>query len=198
MAIVESSIERDLRTEWLLTDGVGGFASSTVVHCPTRRYHGLLIALPKGRAKRYLFLARFDEVARCDGQELRAATAKYSDGSYSPGGHAAIESFETVPHPTTRYRSGSLTLTREILMSRGGPTVLSRYTATGGDVDLELRPLFAFREADALAMANDVAATEVEEVDGGFSFTMYEGLPTCHVSVGGGQSEYVAAPTWYR
>ena len=56
-----------LRKEWLETDGRGGFASSTVLLCPTRRYHGLLVAPVPGLARRHSFLSRFEETVHLGG-----------------------------------------------------------------------------------------------------------------------------------
>ena len=50
-----------LTREWIETDGLGGYAASTILFCATRRYHGLLVGRPEGRVERHVFLSRFDE-----------------------------------------------------------------------------------------------------------------------------------------
>ncbi len=194
----ELPLDTSLEHEWLLTDGVGGFASSTPAMCATRRYHGLLVTLPAGMAKRHLFLARFDESVRVDGEAFRTACAHYSDGTYVPRGDRLLESWATDPHPTASYRVGNGVLTREVLMARGAPTVLCRYTLRGGAGELELRPLLAFREADSLTFCNDVADTDVERLHGGIRCRLYDMLPAATITLGGAEFDYEHDPAWYR
>ena len=58
----ELDIENGLKKEWLITNGIGGFASSTIIEANTRKYHGLLIAPLTPPAQRYLILSKVDEV----------------------------------------------------------------------------------------------------------------------------------------
>ena len=55
------NLENGLKREWLLTNGIGGFASSTIIGANTRKYHGLLIAALTPPARRYLILSKVDE-----------------------------------------------------------------------------------------------------------------------------------------
>ena len=54
-------LENGLKKEWLITNGTGGFASSTIIGANTRKYHGLLIAPLTPPAQRYLILSKVDE-----------------------------------------------------------------------------------------------------------------------------------------
>ena len=55
------NLEEGLKKEWLITNGIGGFSSSTVIGANTRKYHGLLIAPLTPPARRYLILSKLDE-----------------------------------------------------------------------------------------------------------------------------------------
>ncbi len=63
MKLMKKQLEpkKALQEEWLITNGIGGFASSTVLGANTRRYHGLLVAPLKPPARRYLILSKLDE-----------------------------------------------------------------------------------------------------------------------------------------
>ena len=186
--------------EWLEVDGRAGYSCGTVSGCPTRRYHGLLSARPSAGAPRHLFLSRFEErVARRAGQALDFSVARYGE-VLSPRGDQAFETFELLPWPCTRLVQDGLELTREVLRVRGRPIVLLRYRLRGsrpGDV-LELRPLFAFREADALTYQNDVLDARIRAEPRGYAFQPYAGLPLVRLQIGASAHDFAADPQWYR
>ena len=70
-------LERSMTREWLETDGRGGYASSTILMCPTRRYHGLLVAPPPDSTKRHVFLSRFEETLIGGGKSVPISMARY-------------------------------------------------------------------------------------------------------------------------
>src|SRR6185295_3178287 len=88
------TLERSTTREWLETDGRGGYASSTVLLAPTRRYHGLLVG-PKpssagggpavGLGRRYVWLSRFEETLSGGGKSLPISIARYP-GVWAPHG----------------------------------------------------------------------------------------------------------------
>jgi predicted glycogen debranching enzyme len=199
-----------LSKEWLETDGLGGYASSTVLSCPTRRYHGWLVAPIPNSDKRHLFLARFEESVHSVGQapiggagekHFWLSMARYP-GKWHPDGHRALESFELNPYPTWTYRVGGARLVKSLLMVRGSPSVLLRYEWLDADaaVDLKLRPLCGFREADALTFENVDLAPEVQYLDAtkrGLRIKPYEGLPWMTLALAG-EGAFDADPVWYR
>ena len=63
------NLEDGLSKEWLITNGIGGFCSSTIIGANTRKYHGLLIAPLTPPARRYLILSKLDEAVIIDGKE---------------------------------------------------------------------------------------------------------------------------------
>ena len=54
-------LENGITKEWIITNGIGGYASSTIIGCNTRKYHGLLLAPLTPPARRYLILSKLDE-----------------------------------------------------------------------------------------------------------------------------------------
>ena len=61
------NLEEGLKKEWLITNGIGGFSSSTIIGANTRKYHGLLIAPLTPPARRYLILSKVDESIEIEG-----------------------------------------------------------------------------------------------------------------------------------
>jgi len=211
----ERLLELDLALtrEWLETDGRGGYASSTVLACNTRRYHGLLVAPFAGTSKRHVFLTRLEEsvhgatdapLARVESaagaREFALSMARYR-GLWSPAGHRALERFELAPMPTFVYRIGDARIVRQVLMVKGSATVLVRWAMEGGDNELELRvrPLLAFREADALTHENNGLDTRVERLAAGaVRVRPYAALPAMTMRVSASQQSFEAEPLWFR
>ena len=116
--------------EWLETDARGGYASSTILLCATRRYHGLLVAPPPGSVKRHVFLSRFEETFHGGGKAFPISMARYP-GLWAPLGHQGVEHFELAPYPSWVYLFGRARLERDVMLVRGEHTVLVRYRVSG-------------------------------------------------------------------
>src|SRR5690242_6778043 len=79
--------------EWLVTNGIGGFASGTIAGSNTRRYHGVLIAALQPPVGRTQLVAAVDEIVRYNGAEFALATHRWASGAVEPKGFLNIESF---------------------------------------------------------------------------------------------------------
>jgi predicted glycogen debranching enzyme len=192
-------LDQSLSREWLETDGLGGYASLTPIFCPTRRYHGLLVCRPPGNEHRHVFLSRFEERVTGPHGSFSISVARYS-WLLSPKGHHSIQSFELRPYPSVLHAGRGLEIRREVLMQRGQPVVLCRYHVTPplAGVTLTLRPIFPFREADALTTENEALDPTIELLPRGIRCRPYESLPPIHLTVGGARLEVEADPTWFR
>ena len=166
--------QRALATEWLETDGVGGFASATVAGVATRRYHGLLIAVPSDSPRRHLFLARWDERVRSHPDE--------------PGLPPALTGFALDPGPTTTLAQGALRLTRQFLLAKGRAVSICRWTLDSTEADatgiqLDLAPYLACREVDRLHFRNPVFDLRVARTGDVVRSRPYAALPALVFSV---------------
>src|SRR5215472_14650577 len=85
------SLSQASEREWLVTNGIGGFASGTIAGVLTRRYHGLLIAALKPPLGRTLLVTKLEETARYDGEDYPLSTDRWADGTLSPEGYRHIE-----------------------------------------------------------------------------------------------------------
>lgn len=191
-------LERSLSREWLETDGRGGYASSTVLSCATRRYHGLLVSPFAGSAKRHVWLSRFDETVEGAGRSLPLSMARYKD-VFAPHGHQSVERFELVPWPRWTWISGGTRIVRELLLARSRRAVVVRWTVSGqaNPLVLRVKPLLPFREADATTVENIDLDPRATRIEGGIACTPYKGLPTIALTTSG-RAVFEADPVWYR
>jgi glycogen debranching enzyme len=74
---ITQKFDEAIRREWLETNGLGGWASSTITGANTRRYHGLLVAATRPPVERMVMLSKLDETIAVDGQRLEMSTNVY-------------------------------------------------------------------------------------------------------------------------
>ena len=139
-----------LTREWLVTNGLGGYASGTIESVATRRYHGLFVPnlmSPRGRT---MMVPRLDEELVVGGVRTRLSGAMRPDGSLKGGAHEHLASFQsTWGTPIWRFDIDGCTLQRRITMPHGQNTVFVEYRVIeGGPLRLELRPYLTFRMHD--------------------------------------------------
>jgi predicted glycogen debranching enzyme len=196
-----ADLDQALRREWLETNGIGGFASSTIVGLDTRRYHGLLTAALHPPGDRYLLLAKLEETLVV-GSERHELSANQYPGTIHPCGFTLQREFRVDPFPVFVYAVDGFVLEKSVLLVHGENTVLVSYALRREDgaadvpLRLEVRPLIACRDFHATTHENDGIAREVQLGDGIASITPYHGLPTLHVAH---DAQHVdAAGDWYR
>jgi predicted glycogen debranching enzyme len=168
--------------------------------CATRRYHGLLVATPEGQDKRHLFLARYEEILHGVGRSFPMSIARYA-GLWSPHGHDGFVGFERQTHPVFRYRFGQTLVSRQVLLVGGRPISLSRYEMTQPEIELmlELRPLLAFRDVDALTFENLDLSTRIERLGhAAIRLRPYPALPEMVLEASAPDARFEADPVWFR
>jgi predicted glycogen debranching enzyme len=164
-------LEESSRREWLVADGLGGYAMGTVAGLRTRRYHGLLVVAVDGPARRMLGLAALDPVLVVGDVRVRLATDEWGSGTVDPRGHELLVSFDLADGvPRWRWQVGAVVLEREIAAAHGSATVgvVHRLVASDRPVALELTPLCTWRDAHGERHAN--GAPELEADEHGFAF----------------------------
>jgi predicted glycogen debranching enzyme len=142
--------------EWLETNGIGGFACSTIIGLNTRRYHALLTAAMRPPAGRVVLLSKLEETLMIDGQRYDLSTNQYS-GAVHPHGFLHLEEFRLDPFPTFTFAVNGIRIEKTLFMVHGENTTVLQYRVwqkDGGHVQLELRPLIAFRDYHALTHEN--------------------------------------------
>ncbi len=196
-----SRLDLALTREWLETNGLGGFASSTIVGLNTRRYHGLLTAAANPPAGRVLLLSKLEETVIVDGQRFELSANEYP-GAVHPQGHTLLREFRLDPFPTFVYRVAGMEIEKRVFMVHGENTTVTEYearTLDGGvlpDCTLELRPLVAFRDYHGTTHQNASLDPSLEEKPGLVSLRAYEGLPRLHFAHNA--QEVDGEAHWYR
>jgi predicted glycogen debranching enzyme len=140
-----------VRREWLSTNGLGGYASSTACGMNTRKYHGLLVAAMTPPVRRMIILSRVDERVYVGGNHVELATNEYPSTIF-PQGYKVLRAFSPDPFPRWAFQGENFTLEKSVRLLPGQNTVCITYALLAGDkpVELELRPLLALRSIHEL------------------------------------------------
>lgn len=188
--------ETATRKEWIDTNGLGGYASSTIINCHTRKYHGLLVAALKEPRGRFVLLSKLETSVIADGKEFLLSSNKYP-GVYHPTGHQFVDHFELGLYPATTYRIGDALIRKSFLMIHGQNTVLVCYELLEGKVKpaLRLRPLLACRDVHKLTRENMFLRPKSYPEKNGRKIQPYEGLPPLHMATNR-KSEFFPGPKW--
>ncbi len=135
--------------EWLVTNGIGGYASGTIAGILTRRYHGLLVAALNPPVARTLLLTKLDETISYQDQTYELGANLWGDGTVSPQGFSNIESFQLVgTTPVWQFAFADGLLEKSIWMEPGENTTYIRYTYKRGSqpLSLSLKALVNYRD----------------------------------------------------
>ena len=192
------NLEYSLQREMLSTDRRGGYMSTTIVCCNTRRYHGLMVAPIGENDQTYVLLSSLDETIVRQEQSFNLAIHRFR-GVFEPRGHKYITDFAYTPTPTITYRVGGVILRKELLWIHKRTQLMIRYTLldSPSEIRLRLRPFFAYREKEALTHANMEANGRSYPVPGGVKNRLYEGYPWLYLQTDRPDAEFVAAPDWW-
>ena len=149
------TLEKGIEKEWVITNGLGGFASSTAIGINTRKYHGLLIAPLTPPARRFLILSKLDESIKINGENYDL----YSNmgQNYISKGYKYQTSFEKERFPVFEYNVKDVKITKTICMEYGKNTVGVFYEIkTGKDpIQLTLAPIMNFRDFHSMSTGHD-------------------------------------------
>ena len=142
-----SSFSKLLEKEWLVTNGLGSYASSTVPGVNTRKYHGLLVAALDPPGNRTVCLSKLDEDVLVGSDVYRLGSTEFHDTIY-PEGYKLIEQFSLNPFPTYTYDVGNVQVTKTVFMVKNKNVVAVTYkivNRNSSDVSVKLYPLLTCR-----------------------------------------------------
>jgi predicted glycogen debranching enzyme len=145
-------VEALLDQEWLVTNGMGGYASGTIGNIPTRRYHGLLVAALPGPAGRTMMLDQLhDELQLPNGRSLVMGSVERAEGQFNGEPAWSLREFRLEGGvPVWTYASEALVFEKRLHLLHGQNTLHVQYQILQGDarVPIELRPAFHVRGHD--------------------------------------------------
>jgi glycogen debranching enzyme len=159
-------LDAALRREWLVTNGLGGYASGTLAGVNTRRYHGLLVAALTPPVGRTVLVAGADEQATCDGRRFPLCAHEFGDGVVGPEGYRQLQSFELDGMlPVWTFALGDALVERRIWMAHGANTTYLSYRLLrgSGPVELGVTPLVTWHDFHALRRAGTAPAVRATE-----------------------------------
>src|SRR5829696_7515339 len=151
---ITGDLSAGLRREWLVTNGVGGYASSTVAGVLTRSYHGLLVAALEPPVARTVLVGDSIDWVVYDGVRYPLSTSEFGDGMISPDGYRYLESFRLEGSlPVWTFAIADALVERRVWMPDGvnATFVTYRLLRGSGPIDLEVTPLVTYRSFHALA-----------------------------------------------
>lgn len=199
--------------EWLETNGLGGFASSTITGTNTRRYHGLLVAATKPPVGRLVMLSKLEETLVIEGRRYELAVNQYP-GAIHPQGYKFQTGFRLDPFPVFTYEVEGVRLEKSIFMIQGENSTVIQYefqvpspksqvveTADSqlptANCSLELRPLIACRDYHSLKHESDAINREVHVTDGVATVQLYTDAPPLHLAHDADEID-LSGGSWYR
>ena len=182
------NLESALSLEWLETNGMGGFSSSTITGLNTRRYHGLLTAATKPPVGRLVLLSKLEETLTIDGQRYELSANQYQ-GVVHPEGFKYQTGFRLDPFPVFTYEVEGVRLEKRVFMVQGENTTVVQYQVpepsegrTAVPILLEVRPLIAFRDYHSTTHENGALNSTVATQDGLTTLKPYSDLPALYLA----------------
>jgi len=192
------NLEYSLNREILSTNRAGGYFSTTIVLCNTRKYHGLMVLpLDHFDGEPHILLSCVDDTIIQGGQHFNLGIHRYP-GIYEPRGHKYITDFIYEPTPTLTYRVGGVILRKELLFVHNEEQFMIRYTLVDAHspTKIRIKPFLAFRNAHNLSKANMWADTRYKEVSNGVKYRLYPGFPYLNLQLNK-KNEFIASPDWF-
>jgi predicted glycogen debranching enzyme len=184
--------------EWLITNGIGGYASGTVAGLLTRRYHGLLIAALNPPLGRTLMLTKLDETVQYDAQTYPLSTNRWVSGIVAPQGYLHLESFCLEGMiPVWRFACADALLEKRVWMQQGANTTYMQYTLPRATkpLTLTLKALVNYRDHHGDTRSSDWQ-TIVDRVEQGLCVTAYPSAASLYLL--SNATTVLPAHEWYE
>ena len=194
-----NNFDEAISREWLESNGIGGYASSTIAGLNTRRYHGLLVAATKPPVGRMLMVSKLEETLVVGDERFDLSANEYQ-GAVHPHGFEFLNRFRLDPWPTSVFGVGEVELEKSVFMQHGSNTTLVSYRLLGTpkskNVALEVRSLVAGRDYHSTTHENGAIRRELESAPHLVSMALYGGVPRVYFAHNAAAVEQQFA--WYR
>ncbi len=192
------NLEYSLKRELIRTSRSGAYASSTIINCNTRKYHGLLVCpMEDIDGDNHVLLSSLDVSIIQHDEVFNLGVHKYPDGVYFPKGHKYLRDFQIETIPYFIFRVGGVLLKMERILS-DDDRIMLKYTLLDAhsETRLRLQPFLAFRNVHKLSKANFFVNTKYASVENGVRMRMYDGYKYLYMQMSK-ECEYVHVPDWY-
>lgn len=187
-----------LKKEYLLTNSLGAYCSSTLHDCHTRKYHGLLVCPVAEQKKIYNLVSKIEVNTIIGKKSFHLSTNKFPK-VYHPTGHKYVSKLEYDDFPVTTYTIGKTVIRKSILMPENEPSVLVKYEVLQSEqpVLFQANPLLAYRDIHSLAKENMDIKPRTYFEPNGFKIDPYQGLPPVYIQTSI-KSKFYPSPEWWR
>src|SRR4029078_3890581 len=185
-----------IRHEWLETNGLGGWASSSIIGCKTRRYHCLSVAGFATHIERMALVSKLDETITINNEQFELGVNNYG-GVIHPDGNQHQVFFTKDLFPQFVYHVGGVVLKKTIAMVHGENTTVVMYSVLDAQepFTLELLPLLSVRRYHGLIRANNEVRHEAQFSHDVFRTQVYDNTPAIFIKVP--HSDYRHDPNWW-
>ncbi len=184
--------------EWLVTNGIGGYAFGTIAGLQTRCYHGLLAAALDPPLGRILLIAKLDETARYASEEFALSANRWADGTVSPEGYFNIERFRLEGStPVWTFALADALVEKRIFMQSGSNTtyVLYRLIRASAPVELSIKVLADYADEHCVTVGRTMPM-DVTPVERGLQVVAFRGAVPSYVLSDSAAAQ--PAKNWYR
>ncbi|GGF03548.1 amylo-alpha-1,6-glucosidase [Hymenobacter cavernae] len=195
-ATITQDFNQAVSREWLETNNLGGWASSTISGAHSRRYHGLLVAATRPPVDRQVLLSKLDETLIIGGQRHDLGCNQYP-GAVQPQGYQYLTQFRRDLFPEFTYEAGGVTLRKTIVALAGENTTLIQYEVLAAEASftLELLPFLAGRNCHDFRHADDSSQPDFTRTDDVFQIRPQPSSPDLFISVPG--ATYEPRSLWF-
>lgn len=185
------------KKEWIITNGIGGYASSTVIGCNTRRYHGLLVSALNPPAGRTVLVSKFEESVHKGREYYFLSTNKYPQ-TISPQGYIHALRFSSYPFPQTTFCLENIFIEKEIFMVQGENTTVITYNVISHEemITFSISPLVVCRDFHWLMRETLNFFGNVTQKGDQISMKPFENMPEIYIRVDG--MEFSKFGVWYK
>ncbi|HEX8567699.1 MAG TPA: amylo-alpha-1,6-glucosidase [Pyrinomonadaceae bacterium] len=194
-----TNLEAAASREWLETNGIGGYASGTIAGINTRRYHGLLVAAATPPTGRAVLLSKFEETLIVDGKRFELSANQYPNAVY-PDGYKFLKEFRLAPFPVWVYQIEDIEIEKTVFMPHGENSTVVEYKfkvqSSRFKVNLELKPLLAFRDYHHLRREEESFETDFRVNENFVSVRLSDEIPRLLFAYENGKVEKTGF--WYR
>ena len=162
------NFNRAIRFEWIVTNGLGGYASSTVLNINTRKFHGLLFVAFNPPVSRHLLLSKIDEEIQVGNDRFPLNSNEFRDKVY-PEGYKNLKSFALQPFPTFHYQIHEVYMRKEVFMPHLKSMVIIIYevfNVLNDDISMNLYPLVNMRHFYETTDKNDLQFSQSQIPNG--------------------------------
>ncbi len=178
-----------IEKEWLITNGLGSYASSTVLGINTRKYHGLLVAALDPPGNHTVCLSKLDEDVLVDDDVFRLGSTEFHDAIY-PEGYKLIGQFSIAPFPKYNYDLGNVQVNKTVFIPKNKNIVVVTYKLTNrnnSEAKVKIYPLLTCRYYHTVVYQNKVPLNFTLKSEGALfqvTFQRPQATIVCRISDG--------------